>query len=72
MPVYKLHSPYTLKNTGLKTTQIGLFPTQYLVQYRTEHMLGCFDFLNWVEILTQYKGLLRLTKAWVILTPMLG
>ncbi len=34
---------YTLKNAGLKTTQLGLFGNPVLGKYWTEHMLGYFD-----------------------------
>ncbi len=33
----------TLKNAGLKTTQLGLFGNPALGKYWTEHMLGYFD-----------------------------
>ncbi len=40
---------YTLKNAGLKTTQLGLFGNPALGKYWTEHMLGYFDPAGWVK-----------------------
>ncbi len=37
---YRCVTLYTLKNTGLKTTQFGLFLTQGLGKYRTEPIWG--------------------------------
>ncbi len=40
---------YTLKSAGLKTTKLELFGNPALGKYWTEHMLGYFDPVGWVE-----------------------
>ncbi len=44
-----IYFPNTLKNAGLKTTQLGLFGNPALGKYWTEHMLGYFDPAGWVK-----------------------
>jgi len=47
---------YTLKNPGLKTTQLGLFGNPALGKYWTEHMLGYFDPAGWVKYFSHHAG----------------
>ncbi len=50
MAMISIHpSIHTLKNSGLKTTQLGLFGNPVQGKYWTEHMLGYFDPAGWVK-----------------------
>ncbi len=59
---YLLQCLYTLKNVGLKTTQLGLFGNPALGKYWTEHMLGYFDPAGWIKKkITHHAGLFNLS-----------
>ncbi len=50
-----IYCSFTLKNAGLKTTQLGLFGNPALGKYWTEHMLGYFDSAGQEHPWTKYK-----------------
>lgn len=62
---------YALKNTGLNP-QIGLFLTQLLGKYRTEHVLGKTTLLSWDVNFNPANGLFFNPKDGFLFTKTLG